>query len=130
MQDIEQTIITIRNAIRDLPQRYSDNLEHITKLEKEENDILHYIELVNFNAYEGYKASDDLQKVRKQRRIYKDENELLKHIQPVLTNMKSQIRHLDDALGNVRHSKRNMENRSYKVRVRKDLDKAINGVKT
>ncbi|GGN66449.1 hypothetical protein [Oceanobacillus indicireducens] len=129
MQDIEQIIITIRDAIRDIPKRYSDNLEQINKLEKEENDLLHYIELVNLNAVEGFKAYKELQKVRKERRVYKDENELLRHIQPVLKNMKGQIRHLDDALGCVRQTEKNLENRIYRVRVRKDLDKVINGVK-
>lgn len=129
MQDIEQIIITIRDAIRDIPKRYSDNLEHITKLEKEENDLLHYIELVNLNAVEGFKAYKELQKVRKERRVYKDENELLKHVQPVLSNMKGHLRLLDNAIGNVRQTEKHLENRIYRVRVRKDLDKVINGVK-
>lgn len=129
MQDIEQIIITIRDAIRDIPKRYSDNLEHITKLEKEENDLLHYIELVNLNAVEGFKAYKELQKVRKERRVYKDENELLKHVQPVLSNMKGQLRLLDNAIGNVRQTEKHLENRIYRVRVRKDLDKVINGAR-
>lgn len=129
MQDIEQIIITIRDAIRDIPKRYSDNLEQINKLEKEENDLLHYIELVNLNAVEGFKAYKELQKVRKERRVYKDENELLKHVQPVLSNMKGHLRLLDNAIGNVRQTEKHLENRIYRVRVRKDLDKVINGVK-
>ena len=124
--DIEQTAIIIRDAIKDIPKRYSDNIDKIARLEQERSDILHLIELSKFNAYEGFKLAKELQKVQQERRKLKDENSLLKHLQPIMKNMKDKAPKLDNSIGEIRKVKNNMENRLYRCRVRKDLQEKIN----
>lgn len=127
--DVEQTAINIRDAIQDVPKRYADNLDKIERYEKELLDIQHQLELTKFNAYEGYKIAKEQQKILKERRELKDENELLKHLQPILSGMKNKVKGFNEVIGEIRQSKANLEKRSYRCRVRKDLQSKINGVK-
>lgn len=129
MQDIEQTAITVRDAIRNIPKQYGHNQDKIKNLEDERQDILHLIELTNFNAYEGYKLSNELQRIQQERRKLKKENELLKPLIQPLSKMKGNLKHLDDAVGQIRKVKQNQQIKSYRCRVRKDLQDIINGVK-
>ncbi|MDO6451743.1 hypothetical protein [Oceanobacillus profundus] len=127
--DIEQTAVIIRDAIRDIPKRYSQNLDDIKRLEKERIDLLHLIELVDLNARDGFKVYKELQKVQRERRKLKDENEELKHLVPDLTNMKNKVDKFNQSIGAIRKTKTNREGRSYRCRARKDLENIINGVK-
>lgn len=127
--DIEQTAVIIRDAIRDLPKRYSQNLDDIKKLEKERIDLLHLIELVDLNARDGFKIYKELQKVQRDRRLLKDENDELKHLVPELSNLKGKVDKFNKSIGDIRKAKIGRENRSYRCRARKDLEKIINGVK-
>lgn len=120
--NIEDTATNIRNAIRDIPTRYKQNEELIRKLDQETQDLLHFIELKNLNAMEGYKAYKDLQRVRKERRAIKNENELLAPIVDTLTGMKNKLSELDSGIGKIRKVKLSQSQRQYSFRVRHDLD--------
>lgn len=48
-----------------------EETKHLSELDKEEQDILHYIEFNDFNASDGYKICKVLKGVREQRRICK-----------------------------------------------------------
>lgn len=120
--DIEETAAFIRNAIRDIPARYKQNEELIRKLEQETQDLLHFIELKNLNAMEGYKAYKDLQRVRKERREIKNENELLAPIVDTLQGMKNKLSDLDRGVGEIRKIKTSQSQRQYSFRIRQDLD--------
>jgi predicted nucleic acid-binding Zn-ribbon protein len=124
--DIEQTAITIRDAIKDTPKRYSDNQDRITRIERELCDIRHLIELGKANLYEAWQIYKMQQDLYIERRKLKDENEQLKHLQPIMKNMKDKAPKLDNSIGEIRKVKNNMDNRLYRCRVRKDLEKKIN----
>lgn len=120
--DIEDTATFIRNAIRDIPSRYKQNEEMLRKLDQETQDLLHFIELKNLNAMEGYKAYKDLQRVRKERREIKNENELLAPIVDTLHGMKNKLSDLDHGIGKIRKVKTSQSQRRYSFRIRQDLD--------
>lgn len=127
--DTEKIALTIRDTIRDLPKRYSLNSERISETEKETDDLMHLLELTKFNAVEGYKISKQLQTIRQERRILKDENDLLRPMIHELKNMKNKLNTWDNILGNIRREKARKENRYYNCKYRKDLQDKINGVK-
>lgn len=124
--DVERIAVTIRDAIRDIPKRYSDNAERIRQIEDEIMDWQHYLEFVKFNAYEGYEVARRIKEIRQERRMLKDENEELKHIVGELTNMKNRKNAFDKAIGNIRKAKTSRINRGYNCRARKDLQERIN----
>lgn len=84
VEDVEQTAITIRDAIKHLPERYENNQKEINQLEKERTDLLHMAELVDLNAVDGFRLYKEIQRVERDRRERKDENELLKNLYPTL----------------------------------------------
>ncbi|MCT1575671.1 hypothetical protein M3E13_15505 [Oceanobacillus kimchii] len=125
--DIEQSINHVREAIRELPKLYGDNLDQIERLEQERLDLMHYMELVDLNARDGFKAYKQMQDVLRKRRVLKDQNEELKHVVPVLKSMKGKLKDLDMAVGGVRKSKEGLKVRVYRCRRRNDLEMVING---
>src|SRR5699024_116405 len=126
--DYEEIITTIRDAVRDVPKEYRLNCEAISDLEKERIDLLHYAELVDLNAVEGFHLYKDIQRVEQERRKIKDENDQLRHINNIVSKWRDWLGPLDYAVGNVRKAKQHLEDRSYRCRVRKDLEGRINGV--
>lgn len=129
MTDNEQLARLIGQAIRDIPKKYYANIEAIKLLEKETLDLMHYTELIDLNAREGYKLYKEMQRVRRERRKLKDENEELKHLVPEFTNMKNKADKFNKAAGEIKTARKTREERSYRCRVRRDLENIINGVK-
>lgn len=129
MEDMEHVAATIRNAVRDFPVKYHKNKEKIAQLERERIDLLHFAELVDLNASEGFRLYKEIQDVEQERRILKDENEQLKHIEPILRKWRDWLGQLDQAVKGIYNEKKKIENRSYRCRVRKDLEDRINGVR-
>lgn len=124
--DIEQATMMLRTIITEAPKLLESNSEEITRLEKEIMDIDHIIELTEFNASKGYKLAKEIQKARRRRRVLKDQNELIKPLVEVLKRPKITEHELNKAVGEIRRCKRMHENRTYKMRVREDLQKELN----
>jgi len=128
--EIEELITTLRDAVRDLPKKYENNADDIRDLEHKTTDYLHYFELVDLNASEGFRAYKDLQQIQKDRRALKDENELLKHVYPLLKSLRGNLSQMDKAIGEIRKSKGVMKKRKYRCRSAKELEDKINGKTT
>lgn len=124
-QDIEQTTMLLRSIIFDLPKAYEGNKLTIELCEKEIIDIEHVIELTTFNASRGYSLAKDIKEVRIRRRELKDQNELLSPLVEVVQRMRGFQNDLNKAIGDIRRIKQKHENRSYKMRVREDLQEEV-----
>lgn len=124
--DLEDTAVFVRNAIRDIPNRYKQNEIDIKKLDLETQDLLHIVELGKIDAILRQKLYEDLRKVRQARRILKDENELLAPIIDILISLKNKIPEFDNGIGKIRKAKLTQSQRKYSFRVRHDLDKILN----
>lgn len=119
--DIEQTATFIRDAIRDIPERHKQNNIEIHRLQGEQQDLLHFIEFNNVGTVQAHKYYKDLQDVRQKRRALKDENELLEPLAERIKKFKEHLTALDQVVGEIRKLQNNQKVRSYKCRVREDL---------
>lgn len=102
--------------IRNMLMRYEGNKARLEELENEMQDILHYIELTeNKNANIGFKLYKRLTEVRRERRICKNEINLL---QPIYDNFKESdlLNVLSRIQGSCGSIKRQIDGRAYTVR--------------
>ena len=112
----EETIRSFCSSIRDMLSKYEEDRERLEKLEQEMQDLLHYIEMSgNKNANIGFKLYKQLAEVRRERRIRKNEIDLL---QPIYSNFKDTdlLNVLGRIQGNCRAIKQQINNKSYIVR--------------
>ena len=127
--DVEETAKIILEAIRKLPKEYEDNLKKLDRIEREITDINHYMELVDLNASEGFQAYKDKQRALRERRKLKDDNDELRVLYPFLKSLRDRQSVVEKAVQEVRKVKNVRKHRSYRCRVRKDLEPIINQVK-
>jgi hypothetical protein len=125
LDDIEKAASLLRSIIKEAPKLLAANADDIKVCEKELNDIEHVLELSTFNASKGYYFAKEIQNVRIRRRYLKDQNELLEPLVEVVTRMRSFENDLNKAIGEIRKVKSRHECRSYKMRVREDLQAEI-----
>lgn len=123
--DAEQSLLAIRELFVEAPKRYEHNEEALKKVDEEIQDLLHVLELGTFNASEGYKLAKEIQKLRKERRILKDEMELFKPIKEFLTYQKPTEKNISKTIGDIRNMKNRHQARGYRMRVRNDLENFI-----
>lgn len=97
--------------------RYEENQRLWEETDKQTQDILHYIELSdNLNAAKGYQAYKKLAEVRRNRRQYKSEIDLLQPLYEYLNNNMSVINQLTMIQGKCRTNKETIQLRSYSMR--------------
>lgn len=120
-QDIEETTMLLRTILFETPKLYENNKQEIELCEKEIMDIEHVIELTNFSASRGCNLAKEIKKVRIRRRDLKDQNELLSPLVEVVNRLRTCQNDLNKAIGDIRRIKQKHECRSYKMRVREDL---------
>ena len=124
--NIEEAIKSVRDVYVNLPRRYEQLEQELKKLDMETQDLLHLMELKNLNLYQGFMTYKDLQRVRQERRKVKDEMEML---EPVLELNKYAgkpvEKYLNKHLGEVRKVALSQQGRSYRMRVRDDLQDLV-----
>lgn len=122
----EQELKSVRDFIQNLPKEIEYLEKELIKCDNERQDLLHYVELGKFNAYEGYKIAKDLQLVSRKRRKIKDELDVMQTAWSKLNGKLGNLNILNEAIGDVRKTLKQKENRYYKPRIRIDLEKKIN----
>lgn len=101
---------------RDVISRYEGDLVRQKELDDETQDLLHAIELSpRMNASQGYKIYDKLYAVRNERRLCKNEIDLLKPLYDYLSD-KRVINDLTQIQGKCNISKQNISHRQYTLR--------------
>lgn len=119
--DFNEMLKQVNTFMTDLPRRIEQVKMQIDYVQGEQQDIEHYMEFVDLNASEGFKAYKQLQDVRKRRRKLKDELEYLTTIEK---RMKNALRHQDginQVVEGIVNTANQHETRTYRPRVRKDL---------
>lgn len=110
---------TFRNfcaAVRTMLSRYEVHKERLEKLEAQMQDLLHFIEMgKNKNAKDGFILYQKLCEVRRERRIIKNEIDLL---QPIYNNFHdtSLLDHLGNIQGECHTVKQLIDRKGYSVR--------------
>ncbi|MEH6941505.1 hypothetical protein [Bacillus sp. JJ722] len=124
--NLDAAIQHVRDVYVNFPRLYEKLQSDLKNLEMEQQDLLHLIEFKAFNASDGYKYSKDLQRVRNQRREIKNNIELLKPIMELNKyQQKPSDKIINKALGDVRRITNEHGERTYKMRVRDDLQELI-----
>ena len=112
----EETIRDFCAAIRSMISRYLYNKERYNYFEQEMQDILHYIEMgSDKNANIGFKLYKHLAEVRRERRVCKNEMDLLQPIYDAFNN-NQKLNVLTQIQGACKTTKQSIDNRAYTVR--------------
>lgn len=112
-----ETICEFSHFLRDVVSRYEANERIRVECEQKSNDLLHLIELHDdMNASDGYKAYKKLAEVRRERRVCKNENELLAPLYAFIQQNPKAINELAAVLGRCRAAKEAIDRRVYSAR--------------
>jgi hypothetical protein len=117
IDSIKSFMETLNNVEKDWDSVYDD----IGKCDQEISDLLHEIELTEFDHAEGNKLSEEIQKVRRRRRELKNYQEIMRHIKEFLERNKSLKMSLFRVLSSMERTRDYQMNRTYTPRVRTDL---------
>lgn len=109
---------TILQAIDYVLKTYPENYDRITKLKDQADDLVHIIEFTPLDIQRGYKYAKQLQDIRRERRILKDDNELLRPMYDFLSQGSSQAfrNGFANALQRARHREKALPERVYSPR--------------
>ncbi|WP_018752201.1 hypothetical protein [Paenibacillus sanguinis] len=111
----------IWKAVVEVPAKYEANLRQMEELEKESNDLLHALELLDISPEKAAEYAVNIRNNRLERRRFKDENMILK---PLYDYIK-QHRQLESEIRLCQQSTVRacgvLKDRCYRPRVRTDL---------
>lgn len=106
--------------LQDIKKTYEYNQALIEEKEKETQDLLHEIELGNFDARRGGRLAKELKNVRQERRRAMDENITLKILYEYFEG-KPLLKDLQRMQGEITREAGKLSTRVYTSRIRKDL---------
>ena len=107
------SLSSMKTFIADSEVRKDELTSALSDVDKEVSDILHYIELGTFNAYQGYLAFNMLRQRLKKRRKIKDELFVLTQI--------GECKITSDKIESIQQAIHNQNNRKYKPRILSEL---------
>lgn len=120
--EAEELCAQILRIFDNTTRKYDENYEAIGKLEKEQQDILHEIELAELQDQErGYSLYVELREIRRNRRKLRDENGLLKPLAELFRENERFRQRVYKTCATIRELERLQEERKYMPRVRDDL---------
>lgn len=101
---------------------YSELKEELSIVDKERSDLLHYAEMVSFNASEGYRIAKELKENAIRRREIKNLLEAVTEVRKCLNDHRQSA---DNSLKNVSKIlstlRKGRQKRKYTLRIRRDL---------
>ena len=121
---VTQTFESIRNFLEILngvEKDWDSVYEEIGRCDQEISDLLHEIELTEFDHVEGYQLSEEIKKVRRRRRELKNYQEIIRHLKEFLDRNKNLKISLFKVLTSMERTRDYQMYRRYTPRVRTDL---------
>jgi hypothetical protein len=120
--EAEEICETLLKIFAGAPQQYDQNYEAIGRLDNEQQDILHEIELSEMQDQEkGYSLYVILREIRRNRRQLRIKNELLQPLVELLRSNENFRHKIYKTNEEIKKISRLQSERSYKARVREDL---------
>lgn len=116
--DIVNNIVS---SYEELQNEIQENRIKLSNTDKEICDILHEIELTSFNACEGWKMAKEIQRLRQERRIFKDNEENFTLINSSIGHLKRSVSSFKKELKRVELKQEENIHRKYTPRIRTDL---------
>ena len=118
----EKYITTILQIMQEVTNNYEYNKDIVRKSEGELQDLEHEIELSKpKNARDGYELYRELRRIRIQRRVAKEENEIMEGLYDYFKSNPSIKNKLQELQGKSAKLCEAIENRKYRPRQRDDL---------
>lgn len=113
----EEALKAFLSFLRSVQPRYNFNYETVGKCDLTMQDILHKIEMAdNMDAKHGYQVYKMARDTRRERRVCKNENDLLRPICVFLEQHPDFITSLERLQGEVSCMKKNIDERTYTMR--------------
>lgn len=125
MNEYEQALQAVRDIYVTYPKRIESNEEELKKIDQEIQDLLHVIELGAFDAAKGSQILKQLKKARQERRRVKNDLELLEPIKEFISYAKPSEKNIGQSIGKLRNVVNVQEHRTYRMRVRTDLQDMV-----
>lgn len=118
----EEILKIMKDFFEGIDIEHSNLLQELSNKEAEQQDLLHELELNNLNAVEITKVAIDLKKVRKERRIIKNDIERVKAIKSFTDkyNNKFIVNEIKTLIKELYKLQKRQNNRQYEPRVLKD----------
>lgn len=118
----EEILKIMKSFFEGIEEEYSNLLQELTNKEAEQQDLLHELELNNLNAVEITKVAIDLKRVRKERRIIKNDIERVKLIKSFTDKYNNRFitNEIKTLIKELYKLQRKQENRKYEPRILKD----------
>lgn len=118
----EEILKIMKSFFEGIEEEHSNLLQELTNKEAEQQDLLHELELNNLNAVEITKVAIDLKRVRKERRIIKNDIERVKLIKSFTDKYNNRFitNEIKALIKELYKLQRKQENRKYEPRILKD----------
>lgn len=118
----EEILKIMKSFFEGIEEEHSNLLQDLTNKEAEQQDLLHELELNNLNAVEITKVAIDLKRVRKERRIIKNDIERVKLIKSFTDKYNNRFitNEIKTLIKDLYKLQRKQENRKYEPRILKD----------
>ena len=118
----EEILKIMKNFFEGIDIEHSNLLQELSDKEAEQQDLLHELELNNLNAVEITKVAIDLKKVRKERRVIKNDIERVKTIKSFTDkyNNKFIVNEIKTLIKDLYKLQKRQSNRQYEPRILKD----------
>lgn len=118
----EEILKIMKDFFEGIDIEHSNLLQALSNKEAEQQDLLHELELNNLNAVEITKVAIDLKKVRKERRVIKNDIERVKLIKSFTDKYNNRFitNEIKTLIKDLYKLQRKQENRHYEPRILKD----------
>ncbi len=118
----EEILKIMKDFFEGIGIEHSNLLQELSNKEAEQQDLLHELELNNLNAVEITKVAIDLKKVRKERRVIKNDIERVKTIKSFTDkyNNKFIVNEIKTLIKELYKLQKRQNNRQYEPRILKD----------
>lgn len=119
--DIESDLQAVRRIFFEYPKQLQYAREELQKNHEELLDVAHVFEFGNINGPDTMKLSKLYKDLRRKRRQLKNDVEVLEKIEPLKEKLHEND--ISKPIGDIRNLKEVQNNRSYRMKVRKELEK-------
>lgn len=118
----EEILKIMKDFFEGIDIEYSNLLQELSNKEAEQQDLLHELELNKLNAVEITKVAIDLKKVRKERRVIKNDIERVKTIKSFTDkyNNKFIVNEIKTLIKELYKLQKRQNNRQYEPRILKN----------
>ena len=121
-EQYEQLGYDILETLKSIKEQFYDTLKNVKDYDNQQSDLIHKLELEDLSYHEKAHIALELEKNRKERRKFKDINEILSGMNNLISNSNNEkaIIYFAKELIRTKHLKEGKANRTYIQRAKGD----------